>query len=188
MLFRSIGIFFKDGDQVKCAGYGVWNNETLEITVWGNNPETEEKDGFDDLELFNIKLWDCLKGIEYPAVFTFRQGDLEYFTNDGLSYLTMLKPDIYDTLVINLSAGWNTISMNVLPDSLALDFLLSDILNLIVVVKDNSGNLFYPSFNLNTIGNWDVKQGYLLYILDDAELVIIGKKIIPENEIGRAHV
>jgi len=41
--------------------------------------------------------------------------------------------------------------------------------------------MYDPAFNINTIGNWNYKDGYLVNMLNNNELTITGIKLLPEN-------
>lgn len=61
---------------------------------------------------------------------------------------------------INLASGWNTISGYVIPDNPSMPAVFQNINSNIIIVKNNTGQTYIPSLNINTIGNWDYKQGY----------------------------
>ena len=59
-----IGIFTSRGI---CAGTGVWNDENLSITVWGDDPEETGVNGFVAGETYMFKLWIVADSKEYSA-------------------------------------------------------------------------------------------------------------------------
>jgi len=61
---------------------------------------------------------------------------------------------------ISLASGWNMISGYVIPDVPAMTNVFKTIVSKIILVKNNAGQSYIPAFNINTIGNWDYKQGY----------------------------
>jgi hypothetical protein len=62
-----------------------------------------------------------------------------------------------------------------------MDDVFSEIEGNTVIVKNNAGQIYYPEFEINDIGNWDVKQGYQVYMSQAETLTISGMKIIPET-------
>ena len=42
----TIAVFYNDGEQNKCGGFVIWDDNRVALSVWGNDSTTEEKDGF----------------------------------------------------------------------------------------------------------------------------------------------
>ena len=42
----TIAVFFNNDDENKCAGFVIWDNDRVALTVWGDDQTTQEKDGF----------------------------------------------------------------------------------------------------------------------------------------------
>lgn len=80
-----------------------------------------------------------------------------------------------------LNSGWNMISINIEPDNSALEDMFSDIVASTVLVKNNLGQIYFPEFEINDIGNWNVKQGYQVYMSKAETLTVPGNMIVPEN-------
>ncbi|MFN2163001.1 MAG: S8 family serine peptidase, partial [Candidatus Promineifilaceae bacterium] len=80
-------------------------------------------------------------------------------------------------LDIPLSTGWNMISSYVNPSDPALETLLAGIQANMVLIKDINGNIYWPEFGSNTIGDWDVRQGYKIYMNAPATLTITGQAV-----------
>jgi hypothetical protein len=78
---------------------------------------------------------------------------------------------------IELISGWNLISTYINPSKPAMEDIWADIINEVIIVKDNNGNVFIPSFEINTIGNWDPLQAYQVYVINDVSLNIKGNII-----------
>lgn len=57
------------------------------------------------------------------------------------------------------TAGWHGISSNVIPENPALEVLFAPIIDDVVILLSNTG-IFWPSQNINTIGDWDTYKGY----------------------------
>lgn len=80
-----------------------------------------------------------------------------------------------ETTDITLSAGWNMIAYlrdNRMDIEIALAPLVAD--NKLVIAKDNMGNVFYPAFEINMIGNILPGQGYQIYLLNSGTQVYPG--------------
>ena len=61
-----------------------------------------------------------------------------------------------------VSAGWNMISLNIHPQDSSAGALLGP-LHGIVLSKNNLGQIYWPAYGINTIGNLATGQGYTLY-------------------------
>ncbi|MGB1250742.1 MAG: InlB B-repeat-containing protein [Candidatus Promineifilaceae bacterium] len=70
---------------------------------------------------------------------------------------------------IDLPAGWSIIPYW-LSTPLAIETALASLGDAIVIVKDNSGNVYWPAFGINTIGNMLPGQGYQIYLSEPATL------------------
>jgi hypothetical protein len=100
--------------------------------------------------------------------------------SDSFTFTTME----YIVQEIQLGTGWNLISMNIFAAEPALEDIFSDIVEAIEIVKDNAGNIYFPEFEINTIGNWNFKEGYSVYTKSAATLEVIGLPVFPaENPI-----
>jgi hypothetical protein len=56
-------------------------------------------------------------------------------------------------------AGWHGISSNVIPENPALEVLFAPVLEEMTILL-STGGIFWPSQNINTLGDWDTYQGY----------------------------
>jgi len=74
---------------------------------------------------------------------------------------------------INLLSGWNLVSY-LRNSPLAISTAFEGINNSIILVKNNMGQLYYPAFGLNTLGNMQPGQGYWIYMNSPAVLVYPG--------------
>src|SRR3989339_500251 len=61
-----------------------------------------------------------------------------------------------------VSAGWNMISLNIHPQDSSAGALLGP-LHGIVLSKNNLGQIYWPAYGINTIGNLATGPGYTLY-------------------------
>jgi hypothetical protein len=177
----AVGAFYMDGDEIRCGGYGLWWGGELNVTVWRDNPLTPEKDGFDPDEDFIIRIWDALRATDHAAIVEYRDGDPDHYTNNGESYLTHLEADLGAEQIIELTNGWNFISSYIeLPNS-DIEELMAGVADDILLVKDISGDMYFPSLGINSIGNWISTEGYKVYVLQQNDLILQGEQIIPEE-------
>jgi len=108
-----------------------------------------------------------------------------YATNSvGTAYgeQKSFKTDSTTIQYIYLDAGWNNISSYILPQYPLMDSLFNEIVSSLIICKDSKGKTFIPAYNINNIGNWDYKQGYMLYMSNSDTIGITGMQIVPENE------
>lgn len=82
---------------------------------------------------------------------------------------------------ITLSRGWNMISTNVNPETPDLETMLASIDNELVIMKNGDGQIYWPSQPINNIGNWDVLDGYQIYVNDPIILAITGPQVDPSQ-------
>jgi photosystem II stability/assembly factor-like uncharacterized protein len=74
---------------------------------------------------------------------------------------------------ISLSQGWNMIAY-LQYSELNCETVFAGIADNIVIVKDNFGNVYIPSYGINTIGNLVPGQGYQIYVTNPDVLVYPG--------------
>jgi photosystem II stability/assembly factor-like uncharacterized protein len=174
----AIGLFFDDEGTWRCAGYAIWQNSTnLAITVWGNNSRTTAKDGYNINEEYVFKVWDAQTGTELFAQAKFSSG-FSYFTDNGISILSGLRSHIeFD---ISLQGGaWSLISSYLLPANNNIENMMSGVIDEFDYMKDDEGQIYYPSEDINTIQNWEINKGYQIYMNEDATLTVMGSNIDP---------
>lgn len=80
------------------------------------------------------------------------------------------------TQTVKLAFGWNIISTYIIPDDASMEAIFFDIVDDIVLVKNNIGQIFYPEFEINDIGNWNLYEGYQVYSSAMVDLNITGVK------------
>jgi hypothetical protein len=157
----AIGFFFKRNDSTICAGYGIWNEADLEVTIWGDDVNTQIKDGYFDNENYRIFIWDAQQNKQREAIVSYSSGNI-YFENEGYSVLSSLVTN--DNQVIVLNPGWNMISSYLYPEFPQLESLLVNNTSNIIIMRNNYGEVYIPSYNINNIINWNTKEGYQIYV------------------------
>lgn len=75
---------------------------------------------------------------------------------------------------LDLKTGWNMVSSPLLADDPVLSTLLAGIADDVVLMKDNAGNIYWPAYDIDSIGSWDARQAYQIYMSSPATLVMSG--------------
>jgi subtilisin family serine protease len=176
----AVGVFYTNNGLYKCAGYGIWENKNLAITVWGDDEQTPDKDGFDIDENYEIKLWDSRDEKEHFAVVSYSSGN-SFYTINGYSVLGELESAVTVEQEISLRFGWNLISTNVEPFNKSMPVVWNDIKSFVNLVKNSAGQSYIPNFNINQIGNWNKYEGYQVSMKELKTLKILGIPFKPEN-------
>lgn len=67
------------------------------------------------------------------------------------------------------------------PSNPDIETFLAPVTDDIVIVKNNFGQIYYPEFGINDIGNWNIFEGYQIYTKKATNLNIQGLKIVPSD-------
>jgi len=80
--------------------------------------------------------------------------------------------------VISIPQGWSAISAYLTPNDPDLDVVMQDlsIPGNLTIMLGKSG-IFWPEYGTNSIGNWNVKEGYKVKYKNAVELTIHGSKL-----------
>jgi len=104
--------------------------------------------------------------------------DFSGMTYTGISSITgnAIYNEGEGTLTIELTEGRNLISSFIVPENPNIVAIFSDLVGegKLVDVKDGDGNFYYPEFDFNGIGNWNIAEAYMVQVTEDATLVIRG--------------
>ena len=107
-------------------------------------------------DIYDLTDWNIYEGYE---VFVSAQ---HIFSIDGIKVDPASTP-------VELSEGWNIIPY--FPDTpVPVTSALQSIEEHILVVKDIDGNVYWPEFEVNTLGDMLPGQGYQIYLSSNAEL------------------
>lgn len=87
-----------------------------------------------------------------------------------------------DEHTLYLNQGWNLISTYVNPISAPMEDIWAQKTQNLLIIKNNEGQVYIPSYNINNIGNWVLHQGYLAYLTNSDSLTIYGNICNPNNE------
>lgn len=171
-----IGVFTPEGI---CAGAGIWTGYNLGITVWGDNLYEDGINGFNGGEPYLFRIWKKSENTEYAVKAVFAQGSDAYHI-DGMSVIESLTVEAMSQQ-ISLTAGWNLVSSNVVPTDKRLSAVLGEAANSITLMKNGRGNLYWPEWSIDNIGQWNILDGYQIYVQDDIEIEINGREVLPSS-------
>tara|TARA_B110000444_G_C18716096_1_gene536123 strand:+ start:11 stop:760 length:750 start_codon:yes stop_codon:yes gene_type:complete len=110
--------------------------------------------------------------IDYP--------ELVNLLYNNLSNEFSLSQDIQE---IDLTAGWSIWSTYISPTNSDMASVFSDLVGDVEIVKDQAGNVYWPEYNLNSIGNLISGQGYFTKMSSNNTLVLEGELIQSDLEI-----
>jgi hypothetical protein len=85
------------------------------------------------------------------------------------------------SMKIFLRSGWNLISSYLLPENTSIEYIFADLIRNHVLVKNNEGEVYWPQYGLNEIGDWVYQQGYRVYVEENDTLTINGHLVHPEE-------
>ncbi len=182
-----IGVFYLDdeGNEV-CGGAGQWGagigTAGAVVNAYGDDPTTDEKDGFAYGETFRWRLHDCSAWQEYPAGATYdqTQPNQGQFTDFGLSAITAL--EVMYCQYYTLSMGWNSLSSSIVPNNPDVVSVLSPLDEELIIIR-NLTQVYWPEENLNTMGDFDNTSGYVLKVTENVNFEICGTDFA-SNEIA----
>jgi len=106
----------------------------------------------------------------------------------GTYTVTVSDYDCYDTESItfneyqdiSLAQGWGMFSTYINQTNNIAN-VMSAITNSIFLVKNNSGQVYWPAMTINNINNMVIGQGYQVKMSQSALLTIVGTSVLPQN-------
>ena len=105
-----------------------------------------------------------------------------YITAEG--QVTVVDQDVEVTVVlltgqyVELPEGWSLISSYLVPDDASFDQIFADQLeNGTINILIGEKGIFWPGFNINTLGAWDIYQGYKIKMNDFDRAGIAGTMV-----------
>lgn len=84
-----IAIFSSDG--AVCGGSAVWDGSSLAITVWSDDPQTEERDGLAPGDPMQFRIWDVSGHFEYDDIEALFAAGGGGFIVNGIFAVTTMK-------------------------------------------------------------------------------------------------
>lgn len=184
--FSEIAVLTQNG---LVAGSGLKHHlqsDNLGLAAWGDDPTTQEVEGFCNNEPFSFMVWDHETDEEYPIDYEVVEGP-ETYTQDALTILRLLPEEGEFQNQLRLERGWNLVSS-------WRDLSHPDIQELfarlvedgsVVMVKDGHGCFYIPEEGFNNIPSWNVVEGYQVKInsANGEQLPIDGELVNPETPI-----
>ncbi len=172
----AVGVFYKNGKNLICAGYTIYMKNDISIKVRGDNLSTTAKDGIGDYDKYYLKLWDGKKQRDTMGYVNIKSGPRRYKKSDTTKIEHL--PIINDTLEIQLYKGWNLMSSYVDPKYSLADSVFKKV-SALVIAKNVSGSFYLKtgSSSVNTIGDYDERAGYAVFMTADEKFKIFGDKI-----------
>ena len=79
-----------------------------------------------------------------------------------------------NTQEIELEEGWSIFSTYIIPENNNLEDIFASIIDDVIIIKDENGNAFWPEFNLNSIGQIQLGDAYLIKMQNPNNLSING--------------
>ena len=76
---------------------------------------------------------------------------------------------------ISLNTGWSIFSTYITSSNNNVESVLSNIVNELIIVKDENGNVYWPEFNLNSIGSIQPGKAYYIKLQTSQILTIEGQ-------------
>lgn len=166
-----IGVFADNG---LCCGRAQWAGANLSITAWGDDSQTAGKDGFTAGDAVHYRVYRPATSTEWRTVTAGYSTGNGLYASDGLMILNRFDVTGIGSLTLSLEQGWNLFSVNLSPVSAAMDQVMSPIAGDLVIVKNGQGRTYIPEFQINDIGDIDVRQGYKAYLNRAADLTVQG--------------
>ena len=71
---------------------------------------------------------------------------------------------------ISLSGSWNILGY-LHQESASIETMLNSVEDNLIILKDEDGNVYWPEFNLNSIGDLLPGEGYRIKILNPSNLI-----------------
>jgi hypothetical protein len=96
-----IGAFYADGVDLKCAGAGMWNGDNMVITIYGDDPVSPEKEGFEPGESIQWKAFIDQGTVETDLVVEYSEEMPQYDGTFAMLGLSMIESITATTVSVN---------------------------------------------------------------------------------------
>jgi len=178
---------------------GTWNDWSNDASWWNSADGTIELGALPFvLELSECTMSSCIASdtinveLNIDACFdllacNYNPDNICEANNDSCIYPDSCEncEDVLLTHSIDLPLGWSLFSTYICPfDANMASVMLEAVDNNLVIVKDENGNVYWPEYNLNTIGELVNGKGYLVKTENEMVLNIYGSLLnydIPIN-------
>lgn len=165
-----VGVFYDSAGTFACGGWAYWSGMATTLTAYGANAGQEN--GFNPNENFYWKVYHSGLNVQYPGTATYNTASYPQagqFAPGGLSGITKVEAMSIVTQNITLNQGWSLFSTYISPTNPSMPAVLSPLGSCanpdkIVIVKDGNGQIYWPQYCLNFIGNVQTGKGYQIKI------------------------
>ncbi len=113
-----LGVFYEDSGTLHCGGYAIWLGDLTPVFAWKDNPLSSTKDGFEEGELIQWKVWDASENAEYPATASYETN----FPNTDIFY-TGGTSSIDSLYTVSMSGSVSTSSKSTIDDGIVVLYL-----------------------------------------------------------------
>jgi len=76
--------------------------------------------------------------------------------------------------------GWSGISSPVTPENDNIETLSNSIVDELIILQNDNG-MYWPGQNVNTLGNWNMEQGYKIKVAQNVNMTISGSRLTSQN-------
>jgi hypothetical protein len=109
----------------------------------------------------------------------------QFFTPRVAAALGLVPIDVPTEQVLNFPTGWSMFSSYIVAEDMAMDALLADIVDKVIIAKNYLGSAYLPEWEFNGIGDVLTGQGYQIKTSEAIDLTITGEYMLPEdNDVG----
>lgn len=98
--------------------------------------------------------------------------------SDAIDVTVLVLEDIQ---TITVPQGWSIFSTYINPFDTSIADVLSPIVATTSIVKNGAGDVYWPGFNFNGIGNITIGEGYQILTTAISTFDVIGLKVVPET-------
>ena len=172
-----IGVTNSNGDVV---GSVYFTGEVTSIPVWG---EEGDIPGMIDGESLNFITFTSDGNITGNAVFLDAPFDQEVWICNGMSGVSSIDFVSSISQSIELSEGWGIMSTYIEPANKMMSSVFSEIVDNLTIVKNEQGDVYWPMFGLNSIGELTDGKGYQVKMMADDILELEGNLVSSELEL-----
>jgi len=156
------------------------------VIAWEDDALTPEKEGFLPGATFIRKLRRAVDGHEFLAQAGYMPvmspiTSQEIYQTGGMSGLLSLLTSLTVSQTIVLPQGWGLFSTYIDPVDPNFEVVLSNITSNVSIAKNGVGLVYWPTFNVNMIGNLTIGDGYMIKTFLSDTLDIEGIQIVPEQ-------
>jgi len=81
---------------------------------------------------------------------------------------------------LDIPQGWSGISSSVTPENDNIETLTNSIVDELIILQNDNG-MYWPGQNVNTLGNWNMEQGYKIKVAENVNMTISGNRLTNQN-------